>query len=366
MDIDEFLDRELADLITDADKAEKPKRQDLLMPKSSEIDFENLKYSGRGSLDNAEQSYHKLWDSLRQQKLKWNPELYDHLMVLSRQFSSLLNNSYNEAKNKSVKISELIARARAALREGRRDVPYKLYSEMQALANSIPNVFFEDKKAAQDQLLDFYKELTNTTDSELIKKVAGLMLQVNQLIGKISSSIESNDIANAAADFDKCIELYSQVPEGFLVAKNPAGIKLLDIYKSLSIYSEISNLQRQLSTQTATIAKPPALRIAVPKTMPQPVINYQKYAYPRRPEKKVYAKIEKSKSIPETIQSNQQKEIAQATPKSELLRKRVQHAKRNIKKGFYNEAWKDLEEALRIEPTDVESKVLRAKVKTLQ
>jgi len=366
MDIDDFLDRELAGLVSDTDKVEKPKQQDLLKPKSLEPGFEGIKSSlGRNNLDNAEDSYHKLWDALRQQKLKWKPELYDQLMVLSRQFSSALNNSYNEVKNKSARISELIARARTALREGRRDVPYKLYGEMQELANSIPNVFFEEKKKAQDQLLDFYKELTNTTDSELIKKVAGLMLQVSQLIDKISASIEANNIMDASSEYQKCIELYNQVPEGFLVAKNPAGIKLLDIYKSLSIYTEISNLQRQLSAEPKQITTPLASRISIPKTAPQPA-SYQKYIYQRRPERKVYPRIDKAKSSLEQTTQPKQKETTPITPKSELLGKRVQRAKRNIKKGLYNEAWKDLEEALQIDPSDVESKVLRAKVKTLQ
>ena len=49
-----------------------------------------------------------------------------------------------------------------------------------------------------------------------------------------------------------------------------------------------------------------------------------------------------------------------------LLKKKMERAKRNIKKGFYNEAWKDTEEAMQIDPNDVESKALRAKIKTLQ
>ena len=41
-------------------------------------------------------------------------------------------------------------------------------------------------------------------------------------------------------------------------------------------------------------------------------------------------------------------------------------AKKNIKKGFYNEAWKNIEDALDIDPGDAEAITLKAKIKTLQ
>ena len=105
------------------------------------------------------------------------------------------------------------------------------------------------------------------------------------------------------------------MPEGFLRHKNSLGIRLLEIYRSLSISNEISNLQRQLVQQ------------------PQ----------------------------------FQQPEIQPAQSQTPLnVGARKERAKKNMEKGFFNEAFKDIQEALKIEPNDAEAKALHAKIKTLQ
>ena len=321
MDIEEFLDRELSDLGLQTDKTEEqislPEFKEQVEPSPL---VEGIKANiSKGNLELAEQAYAQLWHILIQQKLKWNKELYEQLSILSKQFISALSQAYNEVKRKSEHINELISRARAALREGRKEVPFKLYSEIEGIYNSIQDVFFEEKKIVEEQIMDFYKELKSTTDNELVKRVYALVQEINQLIDKINLAIRANDMINATVNYNKCIELYSQVPEGFLRHRNSIGIRLLDIYKSISIYNEISNLQRQLSQQTT-----------------QQIIPQQTMGSLSHPQK------------------------------SMLLHTRKERAKRNIEKGFYNEASKDIEEALQIEPNDAEAKAIHAKIKTLQ
>src|SRR3989338_4242093 len=171
MDIDEFLDRELSDLGLQTDSAEKPE----ILPEFQESESslmgsirDNL---GKGNIEQAEQAYLQLWHILSQQKLKWNKELYGQLAILSRQFSGVLSQSYSDAKRKSDHIMELISRAKVALQQGRKEAPFKLYSEIQEIFSSIPNAFFEEKKAIESQVSDFYKELKSTTDNELLKRV---------------------------------------------------------------------------------------------------------------------------------------------------------------------------------------------------
>ena len=272
---------------------------------------------GKGNIEQAEQAYLQLWHILSQQKLKWNKELYGQLAILSRQFSGVLSQSYSDAKRKSDHIMELISRAKVALQQGRKEAPFKLYSEIQEIFSSIPNAFFEEKKAIESQVSDFYKELKSTTDNELLKRVYALIAEISQLIDKINMSIRSKDMINATVNYNKCIDIFNQVPEGFLRHKNSLGMRILDIYRSLSIYNEISNLQRQLAQQ------------------PQP----QQQQPAQNPE-----------FAPRTMTLNSQKE----------------RAKRNIEKGFYNEAFKDIQEALNIDSTDAEAKALHAKIKTLQ
>ena len=327
MDIDEFLDRELSDLGLLTDKSEKSKTLEFPEFKDFESSplFENIKANlGKGNLEEAEQAYVQLWHILLQQKLKWNKELYDQLSVLSRQFSSVLNQSYNEVKRKASQVYELISRARAAMKEGKKEMPFKIYSEVEEITNSMPNVFFEEKKVVEEQIMDFYKELRSTTDNELVKRVYALVNEINQLVDKINNSIRMNDTINAILNYNKCIELYNQIPEGFLRYKNSIGMRLLNIYKSLSIYTEISNLQKQLSQQASQAQQQTKASI-----FPQPA-------------QKTTAAIQISISA---------------------LKER---AKRNIDKGFYNEAIQDIQEALQLDPKDAEAKALHAKIKTLQ
>src|SRR3989338_1921727 len=167
MDIDDFLDRELSELGLGTGKSEEAQAgSGIEGPLEASPLFESIRANlSQGSLEQADQLYVQLWHILMQQKLKWNKELYEQLSTLSRQFSSALNNAYNDAKRKADHIYELINRARAALKEGKKELPFKIYSEVQEINNSIPNVFFEEKKIIEEQIMDFYKELRNTTDN---------------------------------------------------------------------------------------------------------------------------------------------------------------------------------------------------------
>lgn len=247
MDINEFLDRELSDLGLQTGATEKSEISGQLKEELEPSPlFENIKANlSKGNLEQAELSYVQLWHILLQQKLKWNKEIYEQLSAMSRQFSIALITAYNEVKRKALHINELISRARVSLKEGKKELPFKIYSEIQEINNSIPNVFFEEKKFIQEQIMDFYKELKSIMDNELIKRVSALVNDVNQLIERINASISANDMLNAIVNYNKCIELYNQIPEGFLRYKNPIGMRLLEIYKSISIYTEISNLQKQ-------------------------------------------------------------------------------------------------------------------------
>ncbi|MBI2657339.1 hypothetical protein HYX08_01445 [Candidatus Woesearchaeota archaeon] len=322
MDIDEFLDRELSDLGLQTDKAEK-EQIDLPAFKENTASsplLEGIKVSlDRGNLELAEQSYEQLWRMLVEQKLKWNSELYEQLSSVSRQFAGALNYAYSDMKRKAGHVYELISRARAALKEGKKDAPFKIYSEIEEITSSIPGIFFEEKKILQEQVMDFYKELKGTTDNELVKRVSALVAEISQLIDRINMHLGSNDMTNAILNYNKCTELFSQVPEGFLKHKNQAGMRLLDIYKTLSIYNEISSLQRQLGTRQSAQGQPESRR--------QPTESNSKF---------------------------------------HLARAKKERAKRNMEKGFYNEASKDIQEALQLEPDDAEAKAMHAQIKTLQ
>lgn len=252
MDIDEFLDREASELGLQPGKTDKSIADiDLLgfKEKSSPL-FDDIKtHLSNKNLKHAEQSYSQLWRLLMQQKLKWNRELYGQLLFLSRQFSSILNEAYSEMKRNADHMYGLINKARAYLKEGKRELAVQIYSEVKAIDQSIPSVFFEEKEIIESQMNDFNRELIGTSSQELVRKTTLLVQEIRQLIDAVNISIRSNDMATAIINYNKCIGLHSQIPEGFLRHKNSIGIQLLDIYKIISIYTEISNLQKEFSMQ---------------------------------------------------------------------------------------------------------------------
>src|SRR3989344_7297181 len=151
MDIDEFLDRELSDLSSSSGE---PQRQDIKIDASQLEEqsdtsplFEHIKSNiNTGNLEEAERSYVQLWHILIQQKLKWNKNLHEQLSVLNRQIQSALAQAAEETKKKAQQVYELISRARASLKEGKKEETYKIYTQIQEINNSIPSVFFEEKK----------------------------------------------------------------------------------------------------------------------------------------------------------------------------------------------------------------------------
>ena len=253
MNIDEFLDREFSDVTSEAGsdgKHEKASHSTAFKePLKSLPLFEHVKsYLSKGNLDSAEQAYIQLWRILLQQNVKWNQEIYGQLSILNREFSKALSYASNEVKIKTNQINALISRTRDSLQEGNKGLCFKLYSEIEEINKSIPNVFFEEKKLLRDQIIELYKELRNITDSDLIKKVITLVKETNQLIDNANISIKANNMQNALANYNRCVELYNQIPQGFLRYKSSIGIGVLEIYKTISIYIEISNLQNQLSS----------------------------------------------------------------------------------------------------------------------
>ncbi len=366
MDIDEFLDRELADLghdssynsaQSDMQPARQPEVQQAPQADDSSPILESIKSNlSKGNLEEAEQAYIQLWRVLMQQKIKWNRGIYEQIFTLSRQFLATLEQAFSETKSKSGQISELIGRARNALHDKKKDMAIRIYGQIQEINNSIPNVFFEEKKILKDQIEEFYKELSNVTENELMQKVSELVQQISQIMEKISASISSNDIAAAAADYNKCIELYNQVPEGFLRQKNPLGVHLLEIYKSLSISSEMFELQKQLGSR-------PIIPRAMSRNYSASAPSSRTFSRARR-----YSSAAKSSFPPAISQKKSLEELdkPEILSRSGLLKKKREMAKKNIKKGFYNEAWKNIEDALEIAPGDAEAITLKAKIKTLQ
>ncbi len=335
MNIDEFLEREIVDLGMESGKnvnVEAPIESQVFKEESAaSTSFEAIKSSlGSNDLDSVEKSYAQLWQALLDQKLKWNKGLYDQLLLLNRHFNASINYAQNDIRKKADQIYDLISSARIALREGKKEVSFRIYSQITELSNTIPHSFFEEKKVINEQISVFYKELKNAVDNDLIKRVFMLVQEIFHLIDKAGISVNAGDIPSAITCYNKCVELFSQIPEGFLKHKNSAGMRLLEVYRVISIYNEMINLQQLLSNR-----------------QPAPRSEMR----PRQPSMNApYKEGQESGHLSRAL----------------FLQERNDSARMNIEKGLYGEATRDIEEALRLAPDDIEAKALQAKIKTLR
>ena len=110
----------------------------------------------------------------------------------------------------------------------------------------------------------------------------------------------------------------------------------------MSIYNEISNLQKDLANAPVQVEVSPSIPVtATPKAM-------------------------KKSAIEQILSLAKQNSQADFKAKGSLLNEKKESAKRNIEKGFYSEASRNIQEALQIEPNDAEAKAIHAKIKTLQ
>ncbi|HLG24900.1 MAG TPA: hypothetical protein VI564_08270 [Candidatus Nanoarchaeia archaeon] len=341
MDIDDFLDRELVDLNVPETEIEKIVPHDRMPALNGSTEtyqiFEAIKNNlAKGSLEEADEECVRLWHLLLDQKLEWNKQLYEQLSILTRQFSTALNSAYDEVKRKAQDVYQLINKGRTALKEGKTDSAFKAYSEMQYINDSIPNVFFEEKKIIGDQIVLYYKELRDVTDYNLIRRVSSLVKNTSELIEKSNSAIRQRNIPSAVLSYNKALTEYKQIPEGFLRHKNILGMRIIEIYKYLSIENTMSDLQKHLMQGPSHASE----------NIPQAGQSYPQM-------RATSGKNSAEPSVPK--QGNE----ALASLKKE-------EAKKYIQRGAYSQAIKEIEDSIALNPNDPESKALKAKIKTLQ
>ena len=238
MNVDDFLEKELAGLGIDN------KEEAVDLPRKPEA-----RVSNKVGLDRAEQDYMDFWQKIALHEVKWDKGSYDDIINMTKHFSSELNKGFQELKIKKETIISQAGRVRQMLKENKKEMAMKSFKEIQALADSIPGAFFEEKKNILDAVNDLAREVKQFNDNDAVKSAYFTLNQIGQLMDQTVRSISSSDMQGAISLYSKAIQSFVKLPEGFLMQKFQIGAKLLEIYKRLSIHNEISELQKHLTTQ---------------------------------------------------------------------------------------------------------------------
>jgi tetratricopeptide (TPR) repeat protein len=328
MDIDEFLDKEI--------KARK-----------EEVEEKPIANQDTKEEKDAIEHYFELWSKISETKFKWDSNLYEELDKEGNKVKEKLSRLSQAMERKKNAIKRLIGKALNELENKNYGAATKLYSEISDMRKSFPDFLLEQKKELNREILLLYEKLHDQIDSKFINDLKDSIAKIDALITDSYSSFDSGDVDKAKVFYEKALGLYKDLPNGFLSRKIELGIRLLALYKDLSIHTEIKTLQQQLVKK-----------------------SIRGYGYT-----KSYEKLEslsgmmknrnlwKAELSPFSGSAGRKTHtIHEKTLLPRLIARKLDRARINLKKGTYFEARKNLESVLSVDPENEEAKQMLSEI----
>ena len=207
------------------------------------------------------------------------------------------------------------------------------------MRDKIPEFMLEEKKDLNNEIFVLYEKLHNNIDAKFIKDFKESILEVDNLLNDSSSAIATGDIEKSKAMYGKALERYRALPDGFLQKKIELGSKLLSLYKELSIRTQIYGLQEQLGIENFSYANADRLRKLSEMVRNRGSSNSA-----------VNAPISEQGHVPSKALLNS------------LIARKLERAKINIEKEIYEDARKNLDAVLKVDPRNTEAKELLSRI----
>ncbi len=353
MDIDEFLDKE-AELI------ENEPLEEIIPEKGAEKGEEEYteilkKISScisKNDFNEVEKLYSSLWIKIGEEKYTWNKDMYHSLIGLNKKLEGMLNNLSQETTEKIKVIHNLIAKARASLRQGKIESAISIHSEITSNYNKIPEVFGgEKKKLYMEHIAPFNNDIRKQVDENFLHNFDSGLSQINHLIGSVEAELQKGNVEKAAKFYASCIHSYNSLPDGFFLQKLEKSNKLLELYKELAITLEISDLKSKLKIapvkdDSKKRHKPYGMHEHAPK-IPLDIRTLQKAAHPP------------------ASKGQEPEKSAKGSLKGELVKRKLDRARFKMDMGHTKESSKDIQDALRLDPSNTEIKELLGKLNKL-
>ena len=340
MDIDEFLDKELQ---TKKESAEQESSSGTdKVEKIEEKSIEEIKEAG------PIKHYFELWKKISDLKLKWDHNLYSELNKAGNEAKESLNKSMLTIDRDKHEVRRLIGKVIRELRNKNYGASTRSYAELSGIRDRIPGFFLEEKKKINKEIFEVYQKLHDQLDSRFIKDFKVSIEKINNLIESAFSNMDI-DVDKAKSFYEKALDLYKDLPNGFMPQKLELGKQLITLYKDLSIQSQIKNLRKQLS-------------------------KGKDYRYTVEDERlkrlseiiKVRAKPRGLKVSPHpnlrAMPAQGAQPIQNKTLLSHLVDRKLDRAEINLQKGLNLEAKKNIEAILNVDPENVKAKELLNKI----
>ena len=356
MDIDEFLERE----IQPKDTKQHP-----------------VTGSAKGEIDSIKH-YFELWDKVSDSKFKWDSGLYTELNKARNEVKAELDRLTSTTEKDKNAIKHLIVKAQSELKNKDHEAATHSYSEISDIQNKFPKFLLEEKKELNKEIFKLYEKLHDQIDSKFINDFRESIAKVQDIIREAFSNLERSDIKNAKNLYEKALEAYKDLADGFLTEKLELGNQLLSLYKELSIHTQIKDLQQQLdkrlirSCQHTSIGGDKRLLRSYQHTGTDSLKHLSQIAKNNKETKERISTLsklsaisskkaeahEKSSVFSKLSDISQKKRIHSETLLPRLISRKLDRAKTSLKRGLYLEAKKNINAILKVDPDNAEAKQL--------
>jgi len=356
MDIDNFLDSE-AGKEKDSSSEHSVFQPDLEEEKITEPDLQNDKEITEPDLTNdtldeettednsneepeknsLEDKHTEIWGKIFESNLVWKDSLHsDALNYITKVQKESQNQKLAIDKNINY-IYKLIDQSNKILDFGNYKESLILYEKITQLKDNIPNIFFQNKVGIQSEITKLYNRIHSTIDTNFVQDAKNKIETIEYLIKTAFSKYAKGKINGAKRNYFEAINLYRQISPLLILPSLDVGNKLLKLYKQLSIDSQIKSLSEKLKEDAIT---------ETDKTN----------------DKKINKLTEMftSKSIPpapryDDNEFGMHKHKFKGKVLDDLISRKIERAKIHLEKGFFIDARKDLESAIKLDPNNVDA-----------
>jgi len=332
MDIDEFLDKEFQQGNVEEEKlSDKEDSSSAITEEEKDI----IKH------------FFDLWQKVSESKFKWDNDLYTDLNKTGEQVKERLDKLSSKIKRDKKAIRLLIVKATNELKNKNYEAATKLYSELSDMRSSFPKAFLEEKKELNKEMFQLYEKLHDQIDSKFINDFKDSIAHVHNLVRNSFDSFGNGDVEKAKNLYGKAIDIYNNLPNGFLSQKMEISSQLLRLYKDLSIQTQIKKLQKHLSNKPGTGFDDNNVEDNELEEL-EGVIKERNLKRSKISEK--YSKI--SSELGPLPQGHT---IKDKTLLQRLVARKIDRAKVNLKRGLYRETKKNIDAVLKVDPGNVEA-----------
>ncbi|MBS3119764.1 hypothetical protein J4475_02980 [Candidatus Woesearchaeota archaeon] len=154
-------------------------------------------------------------------------EVYDKL---SSKHESFYRKEF-EAKNRQA--ADMVGRLRAELSASEGQAAVETYKHIKEVFDSMPQGFTGQKTELQDQILKLYDQLTLLVRESSSGTFSQKMAQIQETMSHAQSMFKNKQLELAEGYYRRAVQLYGELPAGFLERKMAVRARIMDFYKQI-------------------------------------------------------------------------------------------------------------------------------------